>query len=454
MNPEQELLEKVNKEATEAVNKFTAEFKEIATKAAEGKMSKKDVDEALKGLETKSQEFTNLQIKAINDELGKVKEELLNTKAELKAVKEVPANQKPEKFGFGTLLRKSLERDGLTEEIVIDPISNKKAVVVKDYDRKDFRRLTTKAAIDMTTALSLIPGATPGTSVGYLTDYKMQDVQINLTKDTHAVQFLPTDPIINKYMGVLVEYDYFDGAALKAEGSAAAKSSIKFKTIEFKAFEYATYFRVSKENLADLPRLESKLNRIAPDKILSTLDAAIFSAVGDNSTSATGMYVAGNFVAFDATGLGTVKNANLINLIGKMLLQANNADQDVNAVVLHPSMLNGIRQEKDELGNSIQDRNVVFDAFGNVVSIWGLTVIKNKKQELNKVTVMWSEAAEIGILEDVSFEIGTDGSDLTEGMRTIVFWMRAAFGVGKPGAIFYCADAEAGIAAITAPVNG
>jgi hypothetical protein len=148
-------------------------------------------------------------------------------------------------------------------------------------------------------------------------------------------------------------------------------------------------------------------------------------------------------------GLGTVPDANIVDLIGKLALQAELADQDVNTVIVHPSRLNAVRQGKDQLGNSLTNRNVVFDAFGNVVSIWGLTVIKNKAQTVDRVTVLWNEAAEIGLLEDISFEIGTNASDLTEGMRTIVFWMRAAFGVGKPGAIFLSSDPDTDIATIT-----
>lgn len=451
MDEEKLLLEKVNKEATLAVKAFTEEYKEIATKAAEGKMNKTEVDAELAKLELKSKTFTEDQFKELNTKMSQIEKELIGARAELKAVKEQPKMTEKEKSGFGTLLRKSLEKAGLTEEVVIDAISGKKAITLKGWERNE-TKLSVKAAVDMTTALSVAPGSTPGTSIGYLTDYKMKDVQINLTKDVHATQFLPTDPIVNKYMGVLVEHTYFDGAAVKAEGSAAAQSSLKFKTVEFKAIEYATYFRVSKENLSDIPRLESKLNRIAPDKILSTLDAAIFSTTGDNSATAWGMYFAGNYVAFDSTGLGTVKAANIINLIGKMVLQANNADQDVNVVIIHPSRLNQIRQEKDEIGNSVTDRNVVFDSMGNVVSIWGLTVIQNKNQTVDRVTVMWNEAAEIGMLEDITFEIGTNGNDLTEGMRTIVFWMRAAFGVGKPGAIFLSSNPDSDIALITSPV--
>jgi len=450
MEEEKALLEKVQKEATEAVNKFTAEYKKIAEEAAAGKMTKAEVDNALAGLEKKSQEFTELQLKAVNEELLKVKQEILDARAELKAMKEQPKTEKAEKFGFGSLLRKSLEKEGLITETVLDQLTGKKAISVKGWDRNDLK-LQTKVAIDMTTALTQLPGSTPGTSIGYLTDYsKMRDVLVPITKDQHAVQFLPTDPITGEYMGVLVEHTYFDGAAVVVEGQSPVASSIKFKTIEFKVFDYAAKIRVHKNMLKDMPRLESKLNRIVPDSLLSALDAAIFSTTGDNSASAWGMYFAGNYVAFSASGLGTVTGADLVDLIGKLVLQANNADEDVNTVILHPSRLNGLRHDKDELRNSIQNRNVIFDNNGNVSSIWGLRVVTNKKQLTTRVTVMLDAAAEIGLLEDVSMEIGTDADDFSKGFRTIIFTLRAAFGVGKPGAIFLSSDPDTDIGLITA----
>jgi hypothetical protein len=62
---------------------------------------------------------------------------------------------------------------------------------------------------------------------------------------------------------------------------------------------------------------------------------------------------------------------------------------------------------------------------------------------------MWDQAAEIGILEDVSFEIGTDGDDFSKGFRTIIFTMRAAFGVSKPGAIIFSNALTTDLASIT-----
>jgi len=452
MDEEKALLEKVNAEATAAVTKFTEQYKEIATKAAEGKMSKKEVDAELLALETKSQKFTNDQFAQLNEKMSQVEQELISARAELKAAKELPKQNLNKKSGFGTILRESLEKDGLIEEVVIDPITNKKAVTIKNWSRNDLK-IQTKAAIDMTSALTLLPGATPGTAIGYLTDYsKMQDVQINLNKDQHVNTIFPTDPITGEFMGVLVEYTYVDGAAVTAQGSAPAKSSLLFKTVEFKVLDYSALIRVHKNMLKDVPRLESKLNRIVPDSVLGALDSAVFSATGDNSATAWGMFYAGNYTAFDATGLGKVDDPNLINLIGKMVLQAELANQDVNTVILHPSLLNGIRQQKDELGNSVQDRNIVFNSNGQVVSIWGLNVKLNKKQTVDRVVVMWDQAVEIGILEDISFEIGTDADDFSKGFRTIIFSMRAAFGVGKPGAIFLSANPDSDIASIATSV--
>ncbi len=428
------------------LDSFKDEYKRIATEAAAGKMTKTEVDAELEKLEKKSKDFTNAELKKVSDDLAKVQDDLKKSQLEIKEMKGGKLEQKEGKKGFGTLLYDALKGAGHIEEYVVDATRGKKAKMMKGYDNNS-TKISLKAAIDMTTALTLTPGQDPGVNIGFLTDYKMRDVLIDLTKDTHAIQFLPTDPIVDKYMGVLVEYTYFDGSALKAaDGTASGKSSLKFKTLEFKVFTIATHFRVSKENLADIDRLVSKLNRIAPDKILTTLDTRIFSATGDNSTDIKGMYVAGNYTAFvAATFENTVEAANIVDLIRKMRLQAYNADQDVNAVVLHPTQIDEIEGLKDLDENYLQARGIVYDTMGNLVRVHGLAVIKNKIPTTSKVTVMWNEAAEIGIREDINFEIGLDGSDLTEGMRTIVFEMRAAFGVGKPAGIVVSTNPTADI---------
>jgi len=448
---QKELLEKVNSEAINAVTKFKDEFKDIAIKAAEGKMTKGEVDVELDKLEKNAKDFTNLQLKELSDELGKVKKSMQDQGSKLKALGENPKSKVNEKFGFGTIFRKSLERDGLIDEVVIDQITGKKTTIIKGWERNDIK-IQTKTAIDMTTALTQLPGSTPGTSIGALTDYAMQEVQININKDQHVNVIFPTDPISGEYMGVMVDYSYVDGADVTVEGAAPGQSSLKLKSIEYKVLDYSALIRVHKNMLKDVPRLESKLNRIVPDSILGALDDAVFSTTGDNSATAWGLYYAGNYVAFsyDASLGDKVANATIINLIGKMVLQAELLNQDVNSVVLNPALLNGLRHEKDALGNSLSDRNIVFNSMGQVVSIWGLNVKLTKKQNVNYATVLWDQAAEIGILEDIQFEIGTDADDFSKRFRTILYVMRAAFGVSKPGAIIFSDDVATDLDSITA----
>jgi hypothetical protein len=452
MAEETDLLKKVNEEAAKAIEGFKDEFKALATKAADGSIKKEDLDRYLKELETKISESLkdNEEIKCLAAKLEAVTEELKNANLELKNLKDKGDKGKdnPRK-GVGTLLREALFEKGLIEEIV-DTKSSRKSHILKGYEKSDLRlSVESKAAFDMTTGNTLSPGASPGTSIGYLTDYKMRDVQINLSMDDHVVAFIPTDPVSDKYMGVLVEYEYTDGSATKAEGSAGGKSSIKFKTEEFKVFTIQTFFRVSKEQLADIDRLESKLNRIAPDRIMSQLDSKVLSATGDNSSDIKGMFVSGNYTAFTASSFeSTVEMANVVDLIRKMKLQAELSDQDVNAVILNPQFIDDIESLKDADRNYLQSRGIIYDTNGRLVRVHQLAVIKNKKHGSDKITVMWNESAEIGIREDINFEIGLNGDDFTEGMRTIVFEMRAAFGVGKPGAIIVSTDPETDIATI------
>ena len=448
------LLDEINQKATDAakaaIEAFKTDYIEIAKKAAEGTYSKEEVDVLLKGLEDKSTEFdpqTLIDLKESIDKINVSQKEqgrLLNEKFTL------PSGSV--KKGFGDILKDALEEAGFLEEYVVDPnISQKMATRIKNYEiqSKGQAAINLKAAIDMTSPLALRPGDDPGTNIGFLTDYSMMDVLENISKDVHMVNVLPTDPTTGQYIGVIIESDYVDGTGVTAENTAAGQSSIKFSTKEFKVFDIPTSFKVSLNMLADIDRLVSKLNRIAPDKTLSAFDKRILSATGDNDTDIKGMFVAGNFTDFDATVYqDTIKKATLLDLVRKMKLQATLDDQDVNAVFLHPSSVDSVEGFKDADENFLNSRGIVYDKQGNLIRIHGLAVAKNKKIGTNACVVMWNEAAEIGIREDINFEIGTDGNDLSKRMRTIIFYFRAAFGVGKAAGIIYSDDMTADIAII------
>ncbi len=452
---EDALLVKINEEATKAVEKafegFKVEYTTIAKEAAKGGYTIKEVDEKLEELGKKiNTGLPEEDLAKFNKSITEINESLKEQGRQITKMK--PENHTAERKGFGDVLKGLLEEAGYLEEYVIDSsISERKALRIKDHELATNKpaAMTLKAAIDMTTPLTLAPGSDPGTNIGFLTDYSMSNVLINLTKDTHMVNIFPTDPTSKAYIGVLIETTYFDGSAVKLENVASAKSSIKFITKEFKVFTIPTHFKVSLEMLSDVDRLVSKLNRIAPDKILSTLDERILSATGDNDSDIKGLYVAGNFTDFVASDFqDTIPSATVIDLVRKMKLQASLDDQDVNAVLLHPALVDEVEGLKDLDKNFLKARGIVYDDNGNLTRLHGLAAFKNKKNGTNACTVFWNEAAEIGIREDVSFEIGTDADDLTKRMRTIVFWMRAAFGVGKAAGVIYEDDVTGAIAII------
>jgi HK97 family phage major capsid protein len=444
---EELLLDKIHgdieTQLKEKTDSFKTEFKSIAEDAIAGKLGKDEITGRLDTLEESSKDFDKEALTKLSTDLTEIEKNVQETAATLKAMKETAVVPNAKALGFGDLLKKGLKDAGMLEEYVTDAANGKKGLKYSKVDDKNHTESFNvhKAAIDMTLPLAFSPGSDPGTNIGYLTTYSMRDVLIALNKDVHVLQIFPVDPISTPYMGVLVEHTYFDGAAIKTEGSAAAKSSIKFKTVEYKVFNFATYFRVSKENLKDIDRLAARLNRIAPDKINSDFDLKCLGKTGDGSTATKGILVAGNFTAFDpSTWAGEIKSANTGDLIKKMKLQAALTNEDVNMVWLHPSAIDALELLKDEDKNYLQSRGLIFDKNGNLIRVSGLFVAKTKQIAVNECIVMWSDAVEIGLREDVTVEIGLDGNDFTEGMRTIMFEFRAAFGGSKPAAVIYCDD--------------
>lgn len=450
-NTEQVLLDKIKTQNEQQLQKSMDDFKKSLTdeyKAAITDALKdgvtpekfKELNDALKAIEEKTTGLDKSILEGLKTDMQKANDELASIGLAIKGMKEDPMKKENIGKGIGTILKETLIKEGYVKEI---EISGKK---VKSVDfgksRAGLPTLELKAAIDMTTALSMAIGSTPGVSLGYVTDYGMAQVQINLTKDTHLIQgVIPAYPTSDKYIGVFVEYEYTDGTAQKDENAAAGKSSMKFKTMEFKVFDIPTYFHIPVNNFEEIDMLEARLNRIANDKILSQIDTAALASTGDNSTAIKGMLVSGNYTEFNPTTyVGSVKDANEIDVIAKMKLQAEEADEDVNIVLLHPATVSRMQDYKDANFNNLTDRRLTYDSNGQLIRVCGLVVVKNKKIDSNEAIVMWSEAAEFGVSKDIEVTVGLENDDLTKRMRTILFNARIAFGVAKPSAIIYSDD--------------
>jgi len=445
-----QLGEDAAKEIKTQIEAHKVEFKSLVDKINEENLTAEDFEAKAKEITDKANQHTDEVVKILKDEFTKI---LKDQGSLITGMQKSGTPEKAEVKTLGQMVKDTLVKgEFLEKNEELSKIANKDVFRVKgNSDINNFNKSQeiVKAAIDMTTALMLLPGSTPGTSIGAITDYGMRKVQLSLNNDTHMTDILPTLPCNDKYFGVSVEYAETDGTATTAENVAAGQSSFLIKTVEFKVFKINTLYNFSVENLEDIDQLVARIDRTGTDNIVSKIDAKILTTTGDGSTDIKGMYAAGNMTAFvAATYENKVEDANICNLIGKMKLQALLANEEVNAINMSPAQIDEIEQYKDANGNSLMDRSVKFDAQGNLTSVKGLFVVRNKNQAANTLAVYFSEAAEIGIRSGIDMVIGTNSDDLSKGMRTLVLSVRVAFGVGKPAAIIYCSDVTADIQTI------
>lgn len=322
---------------------------------------------------------------------------------------------------------------------------------LKDYfsekGNKTSPIFTIKAAVDM------LQSNIVGNYVNNirLTQLDPQRVGIPLTVYPHVLDVFPQKNISRPFMSLLVVYTYWDGSGTKTEGSASGQSSFLLKTVEFKAFNIATYFSVSDETLDDLEEVLDEISVTAPDKVLNAIDAKVFADAGDNSTDIRGLFVGGttctDFVA--GTYAATVEGANTVDLIAKMKLAVRKEKYKANFVALNATDIDNIQSLKDQLDNSISDRRLVFDIDGNLVRIAGLRVVENDSIAANACVVGDSTQAMIGIRKAMTMEIGLNAADFTEGQKTVRLGLRLAFGVRDKAAFQYSADMASDLGTIT-----
>jgi hypothetical protein len=263
---------------------------------------------------------------------------------------------------------------------------------------------------------------------------------------------MPSKTITRPNMALLVVYSYSDGAATKTEGSASTISSFLLKTVSFKAFFIATFFTLSDETLDDLNEAMEEIAVTAPSKILDKVDGYILGTAGDDSTAIGGLF-SGSVTkhtdfASGTTYLASIENANKVDVIATMKLQAETSNYKPDVVVLNPADINLLAAEKDQLDNSKFDRRVAFDVIGNPVAACGLRIIKSSAITADTLAVLDSRQLMIGKKKDMTMEIGYNAADFTEVQKTVVLKVRLAFGVRDPLAVIYCDGLSAAVTAI------
>lgn len=282
-----------------------------------------------------------------------------------------------------------------------------------------------------------------------LTDLDPSRVGIPLTLYPHVIDVMKKKRINKPNMALLVVYSYTDGTGIKTEGSASAKSSFLFKTVSFPAFYIATHFTLSDETLDDLEEALDEINAVAPDKVNDKIDSYILSATGDDSTAIAGLFTANKHTAFDPSEYANfAENATIVDLIAAMKLKCESGLYRPDTIWLNPLDISKVAALKNAMEDSVQDRRVVFNVLGEPVSICGLFVRRSSAMTENTTAVIDSNQPWLGIRRDMTMEIGYNGTDLTEGQKTVVIKVRVAFGVRDKAGVIYSDDIGNDVSAI------
>jgi HK97 family phage major capsid protein len=283
-----------------------------------------------------------------------------------------------------------------------------------------------------------------------MTELDPNRVGTPLTIYGHVTDWMPIKPINKKYMSILVVYSYEDGAGTKTEGSASSQSSFLLKTVEFVAATIATYFTLSDESLDDLPEAMEEISIIGPDKIKDNIDSQILGSAGNDTSTIKGLYAASKHTDFtgSTTYAASIASPSIVDVIACAKHQGESNKYLMDTVVMNSLDILKLAAAKDQLDNSKTDRRVAFNNLGEPVAVCGLVIRKNTSQTVNTLTVLANNTLQIGDRKQMAMEIGYNGTDFTEGQKTVRIGVRLAFAVRDAAAVIYCDDIATAISNI------
>jgi hypothetical protein len=429
------------------LKEVTLQVKSIITESQKETVTEKELNARIEAVnKTIAEKLDNAGMLALKENVDKLLAVSAENAASIKAITEKTSKEfreNPKTFK-DALIDAVIEKEGvaglLTEKN--DDYGQRKSMkeYFTDKGNQTSPTFTVKVAVDMLES-SIVQS---NVATVRLTELDPQRVGIPLTLYPHVTDWMPSKTTQKPYMSILVVYSYEDGAATKTEGSASGQSSFLLKTVEFKSFYIATYFTLSDETLDDLNEAMEELAVTAPSKILDKVDGYILGTAGDDSSAIAGLLTANKKTDFaGATTYATsIDAANEVDVIATMKLQCETNKYMPDVVVLGPLAVSKLGSKKDQLDNSISDRRVVYSSIGEPTFICGMRVIKTAATAFatDAVVVCDSKQLMIGKRKDMTMEIGHNGTDLTEGQKTVVIKVRLAFGVRDKAAVIYAAS--------------
>lgn len=428
--------------------KLLLEIKGLIADSTKEGVKKADLEKTIAELNEKIAKLSKPEIDSLPEAVNKLIEATAANAAAIKAMGEVAQKIQVEKpMTFKDALIAAVQESAKAVPSLItektDEDGNKRQSLKEYFNKlgqKNTPKMVAKIAVDMLESNN-------GNYVNQmrLTELDPTRVSIPLTIYPHVTDWMPSKGITKPKMSILVVYTYVDGAGTKIEGAAPAQSSFLFKTVEFAAVVIGTYFTLSDETLDDLPEAMEEIAIVAPSKIKDNVDSQILGSAGDDITTIKGILAASKKTDFlSASTYATMfLSPSLVDTIATMSLQGETNKYFMDTVIMNPIDIAKLSGYKDQLDNSITDRRISFNALGQPIAIAGLIIRKNSNIAANTAIVLQNNMVQIGDRKQMTLEIGYNGTDFTEGQKTVKISVRLAFAVRDPAAVIYCADLAA-----------
>jgi HK97 family phage major capsid protein len=282
--------------------------------------------------------------------------------------------------------------------------------ILKGKQDKPFIITIEKDAVNMTEATTIGSGST----------------QISLTQNTGIIS--PIRRREEKYLQAVSVGSITNARALWIEEQdeqgapifiAEAAGKIQLSSIWVEKTQavkkIGVFGKVSTELMADLPQLISYIKNSLMKRLSVKVESQLL--VGDNTGNNLNgaKTLATAFSAGDNAAL--IEDPNEFDVLSAVALQAEVANGIANAVFIHPSTWAKMKAIKDEQGRPLWKDYVEAD---KTVVIDGLTIIKTTAVPAGEFIGGDMTVLNVLYREDLAIQIGLDGSDFTNNLKTIL----------------------------------
>lgn len=205
---------------------------------------------------------------------------------------------------------------------------------------------------------------------------------------------------------------------LTSAGGSKSQIDYDFARVVYTGVYIAGYARIAKEMLQDLPFMQTVLPRLLLRDFYKKENTQMYA---DWKAAASG----------GAAVSGTNNIEKIINQIGSM----EDADYDVNGIVLKPSVVTGIQNTKP---SDYGLPGAVFMSNGGELSINGVAVRKASWADATHINLGdWSNAR-IGVVDGLKIEFfEQDGDNVTKNLVTVRVEAREFLAIDDPAAFAY-----------------